>query len=213
MCILITATCVNLWKLALRGNTHVLNLCTPFLCMFIFESVLLCLELSAWDLQAGQVPCPWWALTSMQGRVRFQRQLCLDGWPLDWHIPPLLLQGSGGAAGAPGERGRTGPLGRKVCLEKGRAFLRTGTSQAHMPPLPLLSVCLSLLFSTTGSHSSLPCWLRLGQWDYSPPTIPTIIPTTIPATYHPCSEVWLSPGHSPPSVASISAPLLLGLCW
>lgn len=69
--------------------------------------------------------------------------LALEGWMSYCLSPHLLLQGSGGTAGAPGERGRTGPLGRKVCRDKGNAcFWRPSRPSPNtLSRLPHLSVC------------------------------------------------------------------------
>lgn len=88
-------------------------------------------------------PAPWVALSTGAlipgdlGRggiqtLRLGRRIFTD-------TPLLPLQGSGGTAGPPGERGRTGPLGRKVCLDKGGAgFWRSGPAS---PPGSLSLIC------------------------------------------------------------------------
>ena len=77
--------------------------------------------------------------------------------------PHLLLQGSGGTAGAPGERGRTGPLGRKVCRDKGNACFWRPSRPSPKYPVPApssvsLSSCLVCSpFSPLVSSTRRPC--------------------------------------------------------
>lgn len=72
------------------------------------------------------------------------------------YIPLLALQGSGGTAGVPGDRGRTGPLGRKVCLEDSSsclgmeacAELDAATCLLPVSPASLHDPCASVITST-----------------------------------------------------------------
>lgn len=93
------------------------------------------------DLGAGQGGgCRRWGLDPLAWRATVSPTLSC-----------LLLQGSGGTAGAPGERGRTGPLGRKVGLDEGSTCLpRPGPRQTPCHHVlvcqSVLLVCTALLF-------------------------------------------------------------------
>lgn len=103
-------------------------------------------------------PAPCVALSTMGWGAGLRPFACGGGVNISLTHSSPCLQGSGGTAGVPGERGRTGPLGRKVCLDKRRAhFLRSSPSQN-------LSLCPPALRTP-----SFPCRRhRLDQWDPCP---------------------------------------------
>lgn len=126
--------------------------------------------------------------------------------------PLLPPQGSGGPAGAPGERGRTGPLGRKVCLDGGPAgFLRSSLASPpgplpHSPACPPASFTHPLNFLLVFPTPAFPVESRLGQWDPGPargnthscsvgscPAVAAALPWPVTAVQHPHGNQRLGP--------------------